>query len=217
MDAAAELIVRWGYNKTTLDDIARQAHVAKGTLYLHWKNKDQLFAALLRRERVLLLEAVRLRVADHAESLGGLMRQLAMEVLHRPLLKAVMLGNRDVLGSLLRQKHEHPDTSNAVLASATTYLEIMAEHGLVRTDLTPADQANVILTAFYGFFFAPPMPEQHRLSVERRADLLAETIQRTLESGRPIGPDDAARVIEATTHYLDRALHVAREKLEMSA
>lgn len=38
LDAAAELVLRWGYKKTTIDDIAKQAKVAKGTIYLHWKN-----------------------------------------------------------------------------------------------------------------------------------------------------------------------------------
>ncbi len=40
LDAAAALIQRWGYNKTTIDDIAKQAGVAKGTIYLHWKTRD---------------------------------------------------------------------------------------------------------------------------------------------------------------------------------
>src|SRR4051812_4380723 len=57
--AAADLIGRWGYDKTTIDDIARTAGIAKGTVYLHWKTKDEVFVAVLRRERVLLLEAVR--------------------------------------------------------------------------------------------------------------------------------------------------------------
>ncbi len=49
LDAAAELILRWGYRKTTIDDIARQAGVAKGTIYLHWKTREDLFMALLTR------------------------------------------------------------------------------------------------------------------------------------------------------------------------
>ncbi|GAC1395003.1 MAG: hypothetical protein NVSMB65_13760 [Chloroflexota bacterium] len=35
LDAAATLLVRWGYRKTTLDDVAREAGVGKGTIYLH--------------------------------------------------------------------------------------------------------------------------------------------------------------------------------------
>ena len=45
-DAATALILRWGYNKTTIDDIARQAGVGKGTVYLHWNTREELFATL---------------------------------------------------------------------------------------------------------------------------------------------------------------------------
>src|SRR5687768_18346322 len=109
LDAAAELIVRWGYDKTTLDDVSRHAGVAKGTIYLHWKSREALFTALLRRERVLMLEAVRLRVTGHAEPVGGLVRRLALEMLQRPLLKALLLGDRDMLGALLRHKRISPE------------------------------------------------------------------------------------------------------------
>ncbi|WP_084960056.1 TetR/AcrR family transcriptional regulator [Thermoactinospora rubra] len=213
LDAAAELIERWGYDKTTLDDVARAAHVAKGTLYLHWKSRDELFAALLRRERVSLLEALRERMADHAESVGSLMRLMALEVLARPLLRAFMFDDREILGSLLRLKHDNPDRMADALAAVHSYLEAMREHGLLRQDLTPEEQQDVLLTALYGFFLTPPSAS---VGVERRADLLAETIQRTLESGSPITPQVAERVVAATTDYLDRALEIARRKLDMS-
>ena len=51
LDAAAELILRWGYKKTTIDDIAKQSRVAKGTIYLHWKTREDLFMALLYTRR----------------------------------------------------------------------------------------------------------------------------------------------------------------------
>ncbi|MFL5625107.1 MAG: TetR/AcrR family transcriptional regulator, partial [Ktedonobacteraceae bacterium] len=46
LDAAAALILRWGYHKTTLDDISRETGIAKGTIYLHWKTREELFGAL---------------------------------------------------------------------------------------------------------------------------------------------------------------------------
>src|SRR5690242_21044928 len=67
LDAAAALILRWGYNKTTIDDIARQAGVAKGTIYLHWKTREDLFAALMKRERFELSQDFKQRIdADPA-------------------------------------------------------------------------------------------------------------------------------------------------------
>ncbi len=69
LDVAAALILRWGYNKTTIDDIARQAGVAKGTIYLHWKTREALFRALMHRERLALLTDLRQRIV--ADPLGG--------------------------------------------------------------------------------------------------------------------------------------------------
>src|SRR5258706_11513929 len=44
--AALELFGRYGYRRTSIDDIARQAGVAKGTVYLHVETKEALFRTL---------------------------------------------------------------------------------------------------------------------------------------------------------------------------
>src|SRR5690348_11626096 len=44
--AALELFGRYGYRRTSIDDIARQAGIAKGTVYLYVENKEALFRTL---------------------------------------------------------------------------------------------------------------------------------------------------------------------------
>ena len=52
--AAAELLVRWGYQRVTIDEVARHAGIGKGTVYLHFRTKDALFlTVLLRAQRRL--------------------------------------------------------------------------------------------------------------------------------------------------------------------
>jgi AcrR family transcriptional regulator len=46
--AAFEEFSAHGYAATRLDDVARRAGVAKGTIYLHFKNKEVLFQAVVR-------------------------------------------------------------------------------------------------------------------------------------------------------------------------
>lgn len=213
LDAASELLARYGFDKTTLDDVARRAHVAKGTLYLHWKSKQELFATLLRRERHDLLHSVRQRAAEHAESLGGLMRLFAEEIAARPLLKAIMLEDREIVGDMMRVKRDHPGTANAALAAAGAYIDVLIGLGLVRADLDRDDVNAVVLAALYGYFFTPELDGLPPLG--RRAELLAETIHRTVEA-RPLLPADVAKVAQATTDYLDRAVEIARTKLEES-
>lgn len=46
LDAALSLFGRYGYRRTSIDDIAREAGIAKGTVYLSFRSKDQVFRAL---------------------------------------------------------------------------------------------------------------------------------------------------------------------------
>src|SRR5262252_9709636 len=48
LEAAATLFLRNGYLGTSVDDIAALAHVSKQTVYTHFADKEQLFAALIR-------------------------------------------------------------------------------------------------------------------------------------------------------------------------
>src|SRR5437764_7791489 len=110
LDAAAELVQRWGYNKTTIDDIARQAGVAKGTIYLHWKTREALFMALLTREYLTVIEEFRQHVLSDPENvtLHGLTRQAILLTMSRPLIKAMLLGDTDMLGELTRREYTDP-------------------------------------------------------------------------------------------------------------
>ena len=49
LDAAADLLVRWGYQRVTIDDVARHAGIGKGTVYLHFRTKEALFLTVLLR------------------------------------------------------------------------------------------------------------------------------------------------------------------------
>jgi len=44
--SAWELIRHYGYNKTTIDDIAKKARVGKGTVYLYFRSKKDIMLAL---------------------------------------------------------------------------------------------------------------------------------------------------------------------------
>jgi AcrR family transcriptional regulator len=74
--AALELFVERGYAATRLDDVARQAGVSKGTVYLYFPSKEELFKAVVREGLVPLLERGEKMVAEHQGSIAELIRNL---------------------------------------------------------------------------------------------------------------------------------------------
>jgi AcrR family transcriptional regulator len=55
VEAALEEFVARGFAATRLDDVARRAGVAKGTIYLHFKDKESMFEELIRTALVPLV------------------------------------------------------------------------------------------------------------------------------------------------------------------
>ncbi|MCC7045668.1 MAG: TetR/AcrR family transcriptional regulator [Alphaproteobacteria bacterium] len=86
LEAAGRLFLAQGYEITTMDAIAREAGVSKATVYAHAKNKQELFAAIVRGRSSLVYQAVD---ATDAAALGAeqALRQFArrfMEVIMAP-------------------------------------------------------------------------------------------------------------------------------------
>lgn len=66
LDAAYELFGSGGFYETKMSEVAEQAGIAKGTVYLYFKSKEELFMAVTRRdcEGFLLQLQERLKASD---------------------------------------------------------------------------------------------------------------------------------------------------------
>lgn len=48
--AAMHIFSKFGFQKTTVDEIAKAAHKAKGSVYYYFKNKEELFQSVVEKE-----------------------------------------------------------------------------------------------------------------------------------------------------------------------
>ncbi|MDD3732871.1 MAG: TetR/AcrR family transcriptional regulator [candidate division Zixibacteria bacterium] len=87
MESAQTLFARNGYNKTTVDEIARQADVAKGTLYKYFRSKNDVFKAVVVRENNQINHYI-MEAVNKADSPIKKIRAL-LDVKIRELRKAV--------------------------------------------------------------------------------------------------------------------------------
>jgi len=62
LSACERLLHRYGPQKTTMADIAREAHVAVGSVYLEFDSKETILEELSRKKHATVLEAMRLAV-----------------------------------------------------------------------------------------------------------------------------------------------------------
>lgn len=62
LNACERLLHRYGPHKTTMADIAREAHVAVGSVYLEFDSKEAILEELSRKKHRTVLEAMRLAV-----------------------------------------------------------------------------------------------------------------------------------------------------------
>jgi AcrR family transcriptional regulator len=70
LEAARTIFARKGFELTTVDDVAEAAGVAKGTLYLYFPSKREIYLAALRRDVLIvnLETANRIHAADTLEA-----------------------------------------------------------------------------------------------------------------------------------------------------
>jgi AcrR family transcriptional regulator len=78
LTAAIDLFVERGFASTRLEDVARRAGVSKGTLYLYFANKEELFKAVVRDSIVPALGEAELSIAGFDGHSADLLRSVIL-------------------------------------------------------------------------------------------------------------------------------------------
>jgi hypothetical protein len=187
LDVAAALLVRWGYRKTTIDDVAREAGVGKGIL----------------REQQRCGEEIQRRIAADPE--GGLLHRVTthgmLAALSHPLLVAIISGKSDIFNGFVEAYN--PGFYHQLAGEADTYVVQMQQAGLIRADI-PASSITYLLTALkVGMINAPELIGQDRLpAMEELTEVVSDLIRRWLEPEHLPSTSEAGKQLYA--EYVDK-------------
>lgn len=211
LDAAAELVLRWGYKKTTIDDIARQAGVAKGTIYLHWRSREELFEALVLREWLLSTKETleRIFADEKGVMLHTMVEQAVLVALGRPLIRALFLRDADMWGevverrkTVLRGDDASPQGQEASavygqrLRVTTQVIQLLREKGMVRTDMSVEELLYMLSAITFGYMAIEQyLPDSLQMPVEAVAKQVGEVVRRTMEP-ETVAPEVVQEVTE---------------------
>jgi AcrR family transcriptional regulator len=211
LDVAGELLLRHGYRRVTIEDVAAGADIGKGTVYLHWRTREELFTAVFEREALQAIGELvgALRQDPQLCLLHRFARAYFLAIMHRPLLAGFVLGDADLLGKLAKPGSARDDRHRLM---SHGYFRLLAEHRLLREDLDLEAIAYAFQATFEGFLQAEATTAAWpavgaAAGLDERADLLAQTIQLALESGRTIPrraqQSLAAALIDLLTNLTD--------------
>lgn len=158
LDTADRLMARWGFRKMTIDDIAHEAGISRRTVYVHFKNKEDVGLSSIGRVVEIAQGEMKAILAD--ESLG------AEERLKRMLIRRV-LGRVEQIQDYKESLDELFEAVRpAYMARRRTYFEVESE--LIERALAPfggtAETAESLLLATNAFL-------PYSLSVRELGDL----------------------------------------------
>src|SRR3978361_2298690 len=76
--AAAKMFASRPYHKVRLDDIAAEAHIGKGTVYIYFENKEDLYFSLIYDGFERLVDRLHAQVTGEAGGKNGLSAPIAL-------------------------------------------------------------------------------------------------------------------------------------------
>jgi len=124
LDAADELFALKGYDGTSTNDILEKVGIARGTLYHHFKSKEEIMDALIERYSLRLLSQAKeiaedrsipiveriIRVVMALNFSGGSSRQIMEHIhkpqnalMHRKLERVVIRGVTPIMAGIIRE------------------------------------------------------------------------------------------------------------------
>ncbi len=202
LDAAGELLVAHGYRRVTVADVAERAGVGKGTVYLHWPSKLELFGAVLVREGIAVgrEHVAALRADPEHVVLHRTMRDSFLSIMRRPLARALYTGDAALLGALASDTKIGRAVVGDNAAYRPRHLALLHRHGLLADD--PAADPTLyyrLAAATLGFFLGDELAGGAELT--DRADALAVVVRRAFEPAE-LPPASALAVVAAEVDAL---------------
>jgi len=210
LDVAANLIIHYGYDKTTVSDIANAAGVSKGTIYLHFEGKDELFEALLFREMWRYSEAWlgAVEADPQGGTLGGVYKNVLYGLNRNPFMAAIFKRDLRILGNYLH-KPNNIFRSLEAYSMRAEFVQAMQEAGAVRQDVDPMIVAHIIDMLGFGMvtiadFKAPAQMPPFDAVIETIAAMMDRAF--TPEGG---GNSEAGKIV------IRRMMRAVRERFDL--
>lgn len=157
IDAAEQVIASSGFEKATMDEIAEKAELAKGTLYLYFKNKSAIYLGVCQRGSSLLnqkLAQVLTRDLSGLELIREMGHEYLNFIIQNPLYFTAFGYYESIIDEAKIAESEIAKECQKQAKEAMSYivraLQIGIQDGSVKDDINPQELGLIIWGASRG-------------------------------------------------------------------
>ena len=143
LDAAAQVFSRKNFHEATLDEIASEAELAKGTLYNYYKDKQDIFASLI--------------IRGHRD----FQEQLSLEIERGGTLQTILVR---ILDMAVQTLLDHKYMFRMVLSAGEHLSESYRTEMMIRWQEQVESDAQILVKAFDSMPETKNLPEAERLT-----------------------------------------------------
>lgn len=194
IDGAKIVFMQKGFDAASMNDITRQAGVSKGTIYVYFQNKEELFAALIETERNRILASAKHALND-AEPIQEALFEFGMTLTANITSEYIIRAMRTVLGVIDRMPNlalrffaSAPENGLTVLRA---YLDVQVARGVLDIpDTTLAAHqflglcsAGTFKHRLFGAMETPPDNEALARTVSAAVDMFLRSYQPVQTTG----------------------------------
>ena len=183
LDAADRLLARYGYKKMTIDDLAQEVGIGKGTIYLHFRSKEEIVLSHVDRIVERVLERLNTLVQSEAAPAAKLREMLVVRVMLRfdsvqQYSESISEVLRDLRSVLLERRERYFEREAEVIALVLK--EGQRAGAFRRQDATDTARALVAATNSLLPFNLSTRELGKRKDVEHSAERIADLLLKGL-------------------------------------
>jgi len=144
LKAAERVFQKWGINKTTMEDIAREAGKGKSTLYYYYQSKDEIFDAVVVNEFERILKKAK-ELAQEAKTAKEMLIKYIIESINE--MKSKISTYTIIREEIKRNQNFIRKLRDLFQAREEKYIREILEFGLENKEFTFIQKSEVATAA----------------------------------------------------------------------
>ena len=151
LDASKGVFMRHGFAKVTMDDIAKAVHKSRSTLYYYFKNKQEVFMAIVMEESGNVFSAARKSITEDQTFVWNLKEYLTVKL---TMLSDMLAAYHNLAADIRDNKEFFTGMRSQAIAEELAIFKLILKWGIQNNDITSLEEKDLdflaltLVTAF---------------------------------------------------------------------